>query len=48
MPAKSGDQVARVGDVFTEITEKMLFPGFGFSSGEESALGRGRRRFPEK
>jgi hypothetical protein len=29
-PAKSGDQDVEVGDLFMEITEKMLFPGFRF------------------
>ena len=47
-PAKSGDQDVEVGDVFVEVTEKRQFPGFGFSAGAELALGRGKRRLPEK
>src|SRR2546422_827140 len=47
-PAKSGDQDVGVGDAFVEITEKTQFPGFGFPGGRNLALGRGKRRLPEK
>ena len=47
-PAKSGDQDVEVGDVFMGITEKARFPGFRLFGGWNLALGRGRRRLPEK
>ena len=47
-PVKAGDQGVEVGDVFVEITEKTSFPGFGFSAGWNLALGRSKRRLPEK
>jgi hypothetical protein len=47
-PAKSGDQDVEVSDVFVEFTEKTHFPVFGFSGGWNLALGRGKRRLPEK
>jgi hypothetical protein len=38
----------RFGDVFAEITERLSFPVFGFSVGWSLALGRSKRRLPEK
>jgi hypothetical protein len=46
--AKSGDQDVEVGDVFVEFTEKTRLPGFWFFRGWNLALGRGKRRLPEK
>jgi len=34
--------------VFMEVAERRSFPVFGFSGGWNLALGRGKRRLPEK
>jgi len=46
--AKSGRPGRGAGKVFVDCTKKTGFPVLGFSSGWNLALGRGKRRLPEK
>jgi hypothetical protein len=47
-PAKSGRPCMGAGEVFFEMAEKKQLPDFRFFQQVEFALGRAKRRLPEK